>query len=99
MKVAPCLLGRATGDLLHPLVIRMPGYTSHSDATAPQMNEEQNVVNNQSSPAEHFHSEEVSPRQNIHVCGDKVLPRGGSASLWSRSNVVTSQNVSNGLTR
>src|SRR5450755_3491944 len=78
LKVAPSLLGRATGDLLHPLLIRMSGNTGHADATAPHVNEEQNVVGNQSSPREHFHGEEVSTRQNIDVCGDEVLPRGGS---------------------
>src|SRR5260370_12896649 len=49
------------------------------------------------SPGEHFQGEEASPRQNIHVSGDKVLPRGGSTSLRSRGNPVTAQNVSNGL--
>src|SRR5450755_5086036 len=91
LKVAPRLLGRATGDLLHPLLIRMSGNTGHSDATAPQVNEEQNVVGNQSSPCEHFHGEEVSTRQNIHARGDKVLPGGCSASLRSWRNPVTAQ--------
>jgi hypothetical protein len=43
--------------------------------------------------------EEVSSGQDVHVSGDKILPRSRLASLRSRSNVVASHNVSHRLIR
>jgi hypothetical protein len=37
MKVAPGFLGRAAGDLLHPLLIRVPGDTVHAYSAALQI--------------------------------------------------------------
>ena len=73
MKVAPGFLGRAAGNLFHPLLIRVPGYAGDADAPALQMNEEQNVVGDESSQGEQFHGKEVSTRQNVFIGGDKVL--------------------------
>ena len=61
------LLGRIAGDLLHPLFIRMSGNAGDAHPAAFQMQEEQHVVGNQSSPGEHFHGEEIGPSQHIHV--------------------------------
>jgi hypothetical protein len=71
----------------------MPSYAGDADATALQMDEEQNVVRDQSSPGEHFHRKEVGTRQNVFMGGDKILPRSSSTSLRRPRNPVTAQNV------
>jgi hypothetical protein len=58
MKVAPGFLGRAAGDLFHPLLIRVLGYTGDGDTAALQMNEKQNVVGDESASAQ---GETLSP--------------------------------------
>jgi len=67
MKVAPSLLGRAASDLVHPLLIRMSGDSRHADPTAFQVKEEQHVIGHQPSPGQHFHREEISSSQHVHV--------------------------------
>src|SRR5580700_9181458 len=89
----PGLLSSAASDLLHPLLIRMSGDTRHRDSAAFQMKEEQYIIGRQPPPGEHFHREEIGTRQHIHVSGNKVLPRGGLASLGGWSDPVAAQNV------
>jgi putative transposase len=72
MKIAPSLLARTSGDLLHPLFIRMPGNVRHGDPAASKREEEQHVICRQPPPGEHFHCEEVRIGHDIHVSGDNV---------------------------
>src|ERR1019366_10481132 len=99
MKIAPSLLGGAASDLLHPLFIRMSSDAGYADPAAFQMEKEQHIIGNQSSPGEHFHGEEVGSSQHIHVRGNKVFPRSGPASLGSRSDAVSAKNVAHRLIR
>jgi hypothetical protein len=60
MKIAPRLLRRATGNLLHPFLIWMPGDPGNTHAAAFEMQEEKHVVSHQPSPGEHFDCEKVT---------------------------------------
>src|SRR5258706_6106886 len=91
------LVARSTGDLLHPLLIWLLRKPRHTDPAAFQMKEEQHIIGHQPPPGEHLHREEIGPSQHIHVCGDKILPRGSPASLRRRTNAVAAQNVSDRL--
>src|SRR5580658_10777533 len=94
---APIVLRGVAGHLLHPFIVRMSRDSGHVDAPAFQVDEEEHVVGNESSPREHFQSEKVRARQNIHVRRDEIPPRSRSAPLRCRGNAMTAQNVANGL--
>src|ERR1039457_7401507 len=76
IQISPSLLGRAAGDLFHPLLIRMSGDPRHTDPAAFQMKEEQHIVGHQTPPAQYFHGEEVSAGQDIQIgrasCRERV---------------------------
>jgi hypothetical protein len=59
IQVTPTLLGRTTGDLLHPLLIRVPRDPRHVDPAALQVNKEQYIVGHPAPPREQLHGEEV----------------------------------------
>jgi hypothetical protein len=60
MKIAPSLLRRAASDLLHPLLVRMPGDVGYVDPSALQVQKEQYIISHQSAPTEHFHREQIT---------------------------------------
>ena len=99
MKIAPPFLGRASADLFHPLLNRMARNPGDLNASVFQMNEEQNVVSHQSSPRQHFHSEEVTASKDVHMSRKKVLPRRDLASPRSRSDAMLAQDVLDRLVR
>ena len=59
--------------------------TGDANAATLQMDKEQHIVSDQSSPGEHLHREEIGASQHIHVSGDEIPPGSGLASLGSRS--------------
>src|ERR1700682_1951367 len=99
MKNTPRPLLCAASDLVHPLLVRMPRDPGYVDASAFQMEEEQHIIGHQPSPAEHLNREEITPRQHVHMSGEKVLPGGDLASFGSRSNAMPAQYILHGLIR
>jgi len=77
----------------------MSGDPGDAHAAAFQMKEEQDVVSHQPTPSEHLYREEITTRQDIHVCGEKVLSRCDLASLRSRGDTVETQNIPHRLIR
>jgi hypothetical protein len=78
----------------------MSGDPGDAHAAAFQMKEEQDVARYQPTPSEHLYGEEITARQDIHVCSEEVLPRQDLASLWSRSDaVVSTKDIPNRLIR
>ena len=94
MKIAPVLLRRAASNLLHPVLLGVPGDSRHCNAATFQMNEEQHVISHQPTPTEHFHGEEITARQHIHMSGKEVRPGCDLAALGRRSDALPAQNVS-----
>jgi len=66
IQISPGLMGRAAGDLLHPLLIRMSGDSRHADPAAFQMKEEQYIVGRLAPPAQYFHGAVPADETRIH---------------------------------
>src|SRR5262249_25710969 len=63
------------------------------DLSAAQMDEKEDVIGYQPTPRPHLSSEEVRRDQEIEVCADKLLPRGGALAFWRRRDTVTLEDV------
>ena len=98
MKITPAFLRRTATNLFHALLVWM---SSDSGNVAPgfQMDEEQHIIGHKSTPSENFHGKEIAASENIHVSREKVLPRRDLASLGSRGNTVTPEDILRGLIR
>jgi hypothetical protein len=57
----PGFQGHVPGDLLHPLFIWMWSHPCQADLAALQMDEEQDIVSDQSLQSDNFNGEEVRP--------------------------------------
>src|SRR5262245_23504708 len=90
------LIDRIAGDLHHPLFCWMPRDACQGDTSGLQMQEEQNVVSNQSPPSQHFNREKVGARQHIHVTADELHPSSFLTSFRRRRIAVASQDVADG---
>ena len=55
----PGFQGHVPGDLLHPLFMRMRRHPSQADLATLQMNEEQDIVSDQSLESNNFNGEEI----------------------------------------
>ena len=82
------LIGCVASHLEHPFGSGMPGQAREADAARFQMDEEQDVVGGDTSPGEHFDSEEVGTCQDGHVGGNEILPGGILAPLGRRGDPV-----------
>src|SRR5262245_39999851 len=67
--------------LRHPGFGGMAGDAGESDASAFQIKEEQDVIGRESTPGQHFDSEEVAAGKYGHVGGDEVLPSRALAAF------------------
>ena len=71
----PPLLHRyVPADLFHPLFIGMRSHSCQADLATPQMNEEKDIVGDQSLEGDNFDGEEIGPGQNIQMSTDEVFP-------------------------
>jgi hypothetical protein len=71
----PFVHGHVSGNLLHPLLIRMRGDAGDLDLAALKMDKEQYIISDQPSQRQHLHRVKVSPRKDSHVRVDEVCPR------------------------
>src|SRR5262249_57978249 len=94
---SPLFQGRIPSDLSHPLFIRMRRHPCQADLAALQMDEEQNIVGDQTLQSDNFNGEEVRPGQNVQMSADEVFPPGGVLSLGCRKDVVATQDIADGL--
>jgi hypothetical protein len=94
---APLLHRYVPTDLFHPLFIRMRGHSGQADLATLQMNEEKDIVGDQSLECDNFDSEEVGPGQNIQMSADEVFPTGGVLSLVCRKDVVATEDITDRL--
>ena len=62
------------GNLLHPFFGRVSGHAGKDDSSRLQLNHEQNVIGDQTSPSQHLDGKEVHPGQNRHMRSDEFLP-------------------------
>jgi len=81
---APLLHRYVPTDLFHPFFIGMRSHSGQTDLAALQMNEEKDIVGDQSPECEHFDGEEIGPGQNIQMSSDEVFPPGRLLSLGGR---------------
>ena len=77
----------------------MSGDAGKRNATTLQMKEEQDIVRHQTPPGQHFDCEEIRPRQDGHVRGHEVLPRGGLTPLRCRRDTVATEGIPDRLVR
>lgn len=74
----------------------MPGHAADADASALQMDEEENVLRGQSFPGVHLNGKAVHFSKQIQVRADEVLP-GGLARFGRRCNAVSPQDIAHSL--
>src|SRR5215472_15046176 len=95
----PRFPGRVARHLLHPRLVRMPRDPGQLHATALQMNEEQDVVGDQSAPSKNLHRKEVDPGQHGQMRLDEFLPRCVLTPFRGRRDAMTLQDVPHSLIR
>ena len=93
----PGLQSHVPGDLFHPLFMRMSRHPCQADLATLQMNEEQDIVSDQSLESDDFNGEEIGSSQNIQMSADEVFPTGAVLSLGCRKDVVATQDIADGL--
>ena len=94
----PPLLHRyVPADLFQPLFIGMRSHSGQANLATPQMNEEEDIVGDQSLEGDNFDGEEIGPGQNIQMSTDEVFPIRRVLSLGSGRDVVTTEDIANGL--
>ncbi len=67
-QIAHILQRRVASHLLHPVRVRMSSDPGESYAPRLQLNEEQDVVRHQASPAQHLHREEIGSSEHVSIC-------------------------------
>src|SRR5512132_718040 len=77
----------------------MPGDPADPYSTALQLDEEQHVVRHQAAPSQHFRREEIGPGEQVHVRPDELLPSRAPTTRGRRRDVVSAQDIANGLVR
>src|SRR5215471_16596415 len=77
----------------------MPGDTADPDPTALQLDEEQHVVRYQAAPSQHLRREEIGPGEHVHVRPDELLPSRAPTTRGRWRDVVSAQDIANGLVR
>ena len=87
------------GNLLHPFFGRVSGHAGKDDSSRLQLNHEQNVIGDQTSPSQHLDGKEVHPGQNRHMRSDEFLPARCPTTVRSRRNPMPSENVADRLIR
>jgi hypothetical protein len=93
------LVNRVAAHLRHPLFGGVLGDTGQTYATGLKMQEEQNVVSDQTSPRQQFDGEEVGTGQHRQMRCDEVFPGRVSASFPCRRNAVSAKYVAHRLIR
>jgi hypothetical protein len=61
------------------------------------MNEEEDIVGDQSLECDNFDSEEIGPCQNIQMRTDEVFPIRGVLSFGGGRDVVTTEDIADSL--
>ena len=84
-------------DLFHPFFIGMRSHSGQANLATPQMNEEKDIVGDQSLEGDNFDGEEIGPGQNIQMSTDGVFPTRRVLSLGGGREVVTTEDIADGL--
>ena len=87
-KEAVLRVGEVPGDLHHPPIVGMGSDARDFHDTAGDVDEEQDVVRDQSSGRPDFNAEEIRRCQTIPVRFEKGRPRGVLVSLGRRLNAI-----------
>src|SRR5713101_5484387 len=77
----------------------MPGDPADPYPTALQLDEEQHVVRYQAAPSQHLRCEEIGPGEHVHVRPDELLPSRAPTTRGRWRDVVSAQDIANGLVR
>src|SRR4030095_3638344 len=93
----PGFQGHVPGDLFHPLFIWMWSHPGQANLATLQVNEEQDIVSDQSLERDDFDGEEIRPSQNIQMSANEVFPVGGVLSFRSGRDAVATQDIANRL--
>jgi hypothetical protein len=64
-ETSRCLICRITSHLLHPRFGGMPRYAGNANASALQMDQEENIIRDQTFPGEHLDGKEVDSGKHI----------------------------------
>ena len=89
----PGFQGHVPGDLFHPVFIWMWSHPGQADLATLHMNEEQDIVSDQSLESDNFNGEEIGSSQNIQMSANEVLPTGGVLPLGSGRDVVATEDI------
>jgi hypothetical protein len=88
---------RVPGHLLHPARVRVPRYSAQRHSATANLDEEKDVVSDEPTPRQHFYREKVGTREHVYVGPDKLLPGACATPLRRGCNLVSAQNVADGL--
>lgn len=97
LEKSPAFAGRVARDLLHPCLVRVRRDPGEAHAPRLQMNKEQNIIGDQSTPREDLDSEEVCSCHHRHVRPNELPPCRALAAPRSQRDTKLLQNVTDGL--
>ena len=95
MAIAECsgVADSIPRHLRHPAFGRVSGDSGEGDAPGLQVDKEEDVVCNETTPGQDLDGEEVCPGKDGHVGGDEVPPTRTLAAFRRWSDAVKVQNV------
>ena len=86
-------------DLRHPAFGRVPGDTGEGNAPRFQVQKEEDVIRNETTPGQDLNREEVCSGKDGHVSGHEVFPSRALAPLRRWCDAVPLQHVRDSLVR
>src|ERR1041385_7372927 len=84
-------------DLRHPAFGRVPGDAGERNTPRLQVQKEEDVIRNETTPGQDLNREEVCSGEDGHVSGHELFPSRALAALRSWSDAVPLQHVSDSL--
>ena len=93
---APTFVNRVPRDLGHPFLSGAFRHSCQGHAPALQLQNEEQVIGHQSSPAEHFDSQEIDADENGHMRTNEVRPSRVLAAFRSRCDPESAKDVAHG---
>src|SRR6266853_1782192 len=96
-QATPILHRDVARHLHHPGFIRMWCHPRDLDLSAPQMDEEEDVVRHQPPQRPDLSGEKVRRDQHLHMRADELFPRRGGLALWRRGEAMALQDVAHRL--
>ena len=91
------LIDRIASHLRQPGFGGVSGDAGEGNAPRLQVEKEEDVIGNETTPGQDLNGEEVCSGKDGHVGGDEVLPTRALAAFWGWRDAVALQNVSDRL--